>query len=241
MKLYNIYTNLILENIKQKIHIFEGVSGNLIDTVLAGDNQRPGKHYRVNIRYRNQKGEVSNQFIEINQKNISSAGNGLIDARVLSKNGEELPDDVYKKFRLDGIEDFKITKVAYYKPGDKMRTDGGNDSKTVRSVSNYADYDFKYSPSTIKQKERKANQLATTQNLPAPAPEPAQKANPITVTPAPAPAPTPQPKPIVRPMKRLPVAKPIVKTKTTNRITNKPEIEPEEIGSEDEEENINVR
>jgi hypothetical protein len=230
MKLYNIYTNLILENIKQKISLFEGVSGSLIDTVLAGDNQRPGKHYRVNIRYKNQKGEVSNQFIEINQKNISSAGNGLIDARVLSKNGMDLPDDVYKKFRLDGIEDFKITKVAYYKPGDKMRTDGGNASKTVSSVTNYANYDFKYAPSTIKQK---ATQLAAAQNAPASVPQ----ANAITATPAPVPA----PKPIVRPMKRVPVAKPIVKT-TTNGIINKPEIEPEEIGSEEEEEeNLNVR
>ena len=230
MKLYNIYTNLILENIKQKISLFEGVSGSLIDTVLAGDNQRPGKHYRVNIRYKNQKGEVSNQFIEINQKNISSAGNGLIDARVLSKNGMDLPDDVYKKFRLDGIEDFKITKVAYYKPGDKMRTDGGNSSKTVSSVTNYADYDFKYAPSTIKQK---ASQLAAAQNAPASVPQ----ANTITA----APAPVPSPKPIVRPMKRVPVAKPIVKT-TTNGIINKPETEPEEIGSEEEEEEIlNVR
>ena len=230
MKLYNIYTNLILENIKQKIELFEGVSGSLIDTVLAGDTQRPGKHYRVAIRYKNQKGEVSNQFIEINQKNISSAGNGLIDARVLSKNGVELSDDVYKKFRLDGIEDFKITKVAYYKPGDKMRTDGGNSSKTVSSVNNYANYDFKYAPSTTKQK---VNQLAATQNTPAPVPQ----GKPITATPAP----TSQSKPIVRPMKRLPVAKPIVKTMTTGTI-NKPEIEPEEIGSEEEEEEfLNVR
>jgi hypothetical protein len=233
MKLYNIYTNLILENIKQKIELFEGVSGSLIDTVLAGDNQRPGKHYRVNIRYKNQKGEVSNQFIEINQKNISSAGNGLIDARVLSKNGVDLPDDVYKKFRLDGIEDFKVTKVAYYKPGDKMRTDGGNSSKTVRSVNNYADYDFKYAPSTIKQKERKADNLAAAQNAPAPV----SQSKTITAKLEP----VPQSKPIVRPMKRLPVAKPIVKTMTTG-ITNKPEIEPEEIGSEEEEEeNLNVR
>lgn len=233
MKLYNIYTNLILENIKQKITLFEGVSGSLIDTVLAGDSQRPGKHYRVDIRYKNQKGEVSNQFIEINQKNISSAGNGLIDARVLSKNGVDLPDNVYKKFRLDGIEDFKLTKVAYYKPGDKMRTDGGNDSKTVSSVSNYADYDFKYAPSTIKQKERKANQLAAAQNAPAPVPQ----GKSITATPAAVPA----PKPVVRPMKRLPVAKPIVKTMTTGTI-NKPEVEPEEIGSEEEEEEfLNVR
>ena len=247
MKLYNIYTNLILENIKQKISLFEAVSGSLIDTVLAGDNQRPGKHYRVNIRYKNQKGEVSNQFIEINQKNISSAGNGLIDARVLSKNGEVLPDNVYKKFRLDNIEDFKITKVAYYKPGSEMRTDGGNSSKTVRSVTNYADYDFKYAPSTIKQKERQAAKLAAGQEIPAPV----QQSKPITATPAPVqqskpitatPAPVQQAKPIVRPMKRAPVAKPIVKTTIPNRIINKPEIEPEELGSEEEEEeNLNVR
>lgn len=233
MKLYNIYTNLILENIKQKITLFEGVSDSLIDTVLAGDSQKPGKHYRVSIRYKNQKGEVSNQFIEINQRNISSAGNGLIDAKVLSKNGQELPDNVYKKFRLDNIEDFKITKVAYYEPGAKMRTDGGNNSKNVVSVNNYADYGYEYAPSTIKQKERKAAQLAASQNAPAPVPQ----GKPITATPAPVPA----PKPIVRPMKRVPVANPIVKTATSG-IINKPEIEPEEIGSEEEEEEIlNVR
>ena len=216
MKLYNIYTNLILENIKEKIILFESVSGNLIDTVLAGDNERPGKHYRVAIKYKNVKGEVSNQFIEINQKNISSAGNDLIDARVLSKNGVELPDNVYKKFRLDGIEDFKITKVAYYKPGDKMRTDGGNSSKTVRSVNNYANYDFKYAPSTIKQK---ANKTLATQK-----PETIVQQNKDI---------TSQPKQMVRPMKRLPVAKPIVKNMTIG-TTNKTEIEPEDIGSEEE-------
>lgn len=232
MKLYNIYTNLILENIKQKIILFEGVSDSLIDTVLAGDSQKPGKHYRVSIRYKNQKGEVSNQFIEINQRNISSAGNGLIDARVLSKNGQELPDNVYKKFRLDNIEDFKITKVAYYEPGSKMRTDGGNNSKNIVSVNNYADYGYEYAPSTIKQKERKAAQLAASQNAPTPVP----KGKAITAIPAP----VSEPKPIVRPMKRVPIQKPIVKTATSG-IINKPEIEPEEIGSEEEEEILNVK
>lgn len=232
MKLYNIYTNLILENIKQKIILFEGVSDSLIDTVLAGDSQKPGKHYRVSIRYKNQKGEVSNQFIEINQRNISSAGNGLIDARVLSKNGQELPDNVYKKFRLDNIEDFKITKVAYYEPGSKMRTDGGNNSKNIVSVNNYADYGYEYAPSTIKQKERKAAQLAASQNAPTPVP----KGKAITAIPAP----VSEPKPIVRPMKRVPIQKPIVKTATSG-IINKPETEPEEIGSEEEEEILNVK
>lgn len=216
MKLYNIYTNLILENIKQKIELFEGVSGNLIDTILAGDNQTPGKHYRVAIRYRNAKGEVSNQFIEINQKNISTAGNNLIDARVLSKNNVVLGDNVYKKFNIDNIEDFKITKVAYYKPGDNMRTDGGNDSKNIVSVNNWADYDYKFAPSTIKQKERKAAQIGANQNAPTTAP--IQQTKPVNNQSAPA-----------------QVAKPIVKT-TTNGTINNPEVEPEEIGSEEEEE-----
>jgi hypothetical protein len=233
MKLYNIYTNLILEKIKEQISLFEGVSTNLIDTVLAGDKDKQGKYYRVAIRYKNEKGEVSNQFIEINQRNISSAGNDLIDARVLSKNNVDLPDNVYKKFNIDNIEDFKITKVGYYEPGSKMRTDGGNKSKNISSTENWANYDYEFAPSTIKQKERKAAKLAASQNAPASV----TQAKPITATPAPVPA----PKPIVRPMKRVPVAKPIVKT-TTNGIINKPEIEPEEIGSEEEEEeNLNVR
>jgi hypothetical protein len=231
MKLYNIYTNLILENIKRQIALFEGVSTSLIDTVLAGDPDKPGKYYRVAIRYKNAKGEVSNQFIEINQRNISTADNNLIDAKVVSKNGIELPDDVYKKFNIDNIEDFKVTKVGYYEPGSKMRTDGGNSSKNIRSVDNYATYGYEYAPSTLKAKER---QLAAAQN----APSPVQQAKPITTKPAP--TSVPQAKPIVRPMKRVPVAKPIVKT-MTNGIINNPEFEPEEIDSEEEEENLNVR
>ena len=77
-------------------------------------------------------------------------------------------------------------------------------------------------------------QLAAAQNAPAPVPQ----AKPITTKPAP--IPVPQPKPIVRSMKRVPVAKPIVKTMTNGTINN-PEFEPEEIGSEEEEENLNVR
>ena len=227
MKLYNIYTNLILENIKREIQLFEGVSTSLIDTVLAGDANKPGKYYRVAIRYKNEKGEVSNQFIEINQRNISTADNNLIDAKVVSKNGIELPDDVYKKFNIDNIEDFKVTKVGYYEAGSKMRTDGGNSSKNIRSVDNYASYGYEYAPSTLK---AKARQLGAAQNAPAPVPQ----AKPITITPAP----VPQAKPIVRPMKRVPVAKPIVKI-TTNGIMNKPEIEPEEMASDEEEENLN--
>jgi hypothetical protein len=226
MKLYNLYTDIILENIKLGIRLIEGVSGNLVDTVLAGDNETPGKHYRVAIRYKNQKGEVSNQFIEINQKNVSSAGNGLIYARVLSKNNVVLGDDVYKKFRLDGIEDFKITKVSYRKPGSKMRTDGGNDSKSVSDVSNYATYDYEYAPSTIKQKAAK---VAGVQNVPS---------EPMNAVPSTAiPTSVPKPKQIVRPMKRVEPAKPIVKTATSG-IINNPQLEPTEIGSEEEEEEI---
>jgi thiamine biosynthesis lipoprotein ApbE len=47
--------------------------------------RKPGKHYRVEINYTNAKGERSNQFIEVNQRNVSTSGSNLIDARVLSK------------------------------------------------------------------------------------------------------------------------------------------------------------
>jgi hypothetical protein len=41
-----------------------------------------------------------------------------------------------KKFRLDGINNFKQTKVAYFQPGIKFRTDGGNDSKNIANTKN---------------------------------------------------------------------------------------------------------
>lgn len=193
MKLYKLYNDIILENIKRGLLLFEGVSDSLVDTVLAGDAEKPGKHYRVQIRYKNLKGEVSNQFIEINQRNVSSAGNGLIDARVLSKNNEVMPDNVFKKFRLDGIEDFKVTKVAYYQPAVGFKTDGTNNSKTVASVNNYADYNYQYAQSTLKQKERKANQAAPAQEIPVqntkPVSKPKSAAKPIQNNPVPTPKP----------------------------------------------------
>jgi hypothetical protein len=115
-----------------------------VDTLLLGDKDKPGKHYRVEINYTNAKGERSNQFIEVNQRNVSTSGSNLIDARVLSKNGLVMPNDVYKKFRLDGIN-FKITKVAYFQPGIKSRTDGGNDSKNIANTVKWADYNYSYS------------------------------------------------------------------------------------------------
>ena len=53
MKLYNLFQNVILDEIIKKIQILEGVSHDVIDKVIDGDSERQGKFYKVNIRYRN--------------------------------------------------------------------------------------------------------------------------------------------------------------------------------------------
>lgn len=180
MKLYNLYQEVILEQIKEKLTLFEGVSISDIDAVLGGDIDKPGKHYRVKIRYRKGNGEVSDRFIEINQRNITSAKNGVIDARVVSKDGVVVdPENEYRKFRLDRIESFEPTKVAYFKAAPKFKTDGTNNSKSIASVEKQADYNYQYAPSTLKQKEKQSNVVKPQQMKPIQQPEPPKTVRPM--------------------------------------------------------------
>jgi hypothetical protein len=205
MKLYNLYNEIILEEIREQIS--EAVSTSAIDAVLDGDPDKPGKHYKVDINYTNEKGENSNQFIMINQRNLSSRKGakpetGLIDAMSVSRNNEVLGDGEYKKFRLDRINSFKVSKVPYYKAGSKFKTNGTNNSRAVASVEKSAEYGF--TPAT-----------------PKPIKTPVQK------------EPIQQPKPVkksaVRPMKRIPVKQP---TNKNNQELQNPDIEASEENSE---------
>jgi hypothetical protein len=56
-----------------------------VDTLLLGDKDKPGKHYRVEINLLMQGWTCSNQFIEVNQRNVSTSGSNLIDARFYLK------------------------------------------------------------------------------------------------------------------------------------------------------------
>lgn len=211
MKLYNIYQNLILEEIFSRADLFEAVSVEDIDKILAGDN---GKYYSVSFDYPNRDGSISNRFVQIHQRNISTINNNLIDAYQLSKNGENI--EGWKKFNLEKMNNLKISKVPFYQPKFKFNRTGNN-SPTVASTPTIAQFDYEYSPSSIKKMEKRQQALfpKVGQQTNQPSTEPV--AGPQTQQPA-----TKQP---VRPMRRI-QPKPVVE----------PTIEPEE----DEENNLEI-
>jgi hypothetical protein len=176
MKLYNLYQNIILEEIIKMMQLNEAVSPNDIDSVLNGDPNRQGKFYHVSFDYKDNDGNVSNRWVQIFQKNISTANNGLIDAFQVSRDGntssptnEEHSPTGWKKFRLDRMNNFKVSKVPFtqepkpYVSG--YRADGtartaklnktGNNSPTVSSTQKIAKIgSFQYADSTKANKER---------------------------------------------------------------------------------------
>ncbi len=162
MKLYNLYQDLILEKINSELLRLEAMSDVDVDSIIAGDKERQGKFYKVNITYKSPNGEVSNRFIEIYQRNLSTAGNDLIDAYQLSKNNQ--PYEGWKKFRLDRIESFNVTGVAYYNPQNGFNPIG-NDSPTVASTANIADIpSFGYKSPTSKNLDIKSKWQGVKQN-----------------------------------------------------------------------------
>lgn len=214
MKLYNIYQNLILEEIFNRADLYEAVSVEDIDKILAGDN---GKYYSVSFDYPNRDGSISNRFVQIHQRNISTINNNLIDAYQLSKNGENI--EGWKKFNLDKMNNLKISKVPFYQPQFKFNRTGNN-SPTVASTPTIAQFDYEYSPSSLKKMEKRQQTLFPKVGQPANQPSTEPVAGPQTQQPV--------AKPTVRPMRRVqpkPVAQP-----------EEPIVEPEE----DEENNLEL-
>ncbi len=179
MKLYNLYQNVILEEIIKLVQLNEAVSTNDVDTVLNGDPNKQGKFYHVSFDYKDADGNVSKRWVQIYQKNISTANNGLIDAFQVSRNGQDSAPTSekhsltgWKKFRLDRMSNFEVSKVPFYnepKPYvSGYRADGsprmaklnktGNNSPTVQSTQKIAKIgSYQYSDSTLKQKELQTN------------------------------------------------------------------------------------
>ena len=159
MKLYNLYQNIILEEIVRLTQLTEAVSSNDVDNVLDGDN---GKFYHVSFTYKDENGNLSNRWVQLYQRNISTANNGLIDAFQVSRDGKssglntrtgkEESFTGWRKFRLDRISDFKVSKVPFYQPqGGFNKT--GNNSPTVNSTQKIAPVGtYKYAASTLKNK-----------------------------------------------------------------------------------------
>lgn len=176
MKLYNLYQNIILEEIIKMMQLNEAVSPNDIDNVLDGDPNRQGKFYHVSFDYKDNDGNVSNRWVQIFQKNMSTANNGLIDAFQVSRDGnsssptnEEHSPTGWKKFRLDRMSNFKVSKVPFtqepkpyvsgYRADGSTRTaklnKTGNNSPTVQSTQKIAKIgSFQYADSTKANKEK---------------------------------------------------------------------------------------
>jgi hypothetical protein len=258
MKLYNLFEQVILEEIdKHKKIISEGVSQNEIDMAINGDEI--GRRFFVSFDYTNEKNETGNRWVQIYDYVITTRGNKAISAYQVSGNGNE-NENGWKIFLLDNISNFKPSKVPFYRPisdtNPEIRyTDKngvvrnnfnkiGNATKTLRggdegiAAINKAKFAYKFGKPTVKKHAQQAADYEASLREPT-ITKPITKRiiKPIT---APPPPPVQQAKPIVRSVTPIKPAKPIVKT-MTNGIINKPEIEPEEIGSEEEEENLNVR
>lgn len=215
MKLYNIYQNIILEEILRKVQLTEAVPVELIDKLLAGEPR--GKYYHVSFDYPNRDGSNSNRYVKIHQRNISTIGNNLIDAYQVSKNNQ--PEEGWKKFNLAKMSNFKVSKVPFYQPNFGFNRTGNN-SPTVADTPTIAPFDYQYAASTVKKNEKRQQALfpkigTTTQGS-----SPQQGPSPRPTT---SPQPTAARQP-VRPMRRI-QPKPV-----------EPEVEPEE----DEENNLEL-
>lgn len=239
MKLYNLYQDLILEQINSELlRLNEAMSDVDVDTILGGDKERQGKFYKVNITYDND-GQVSNRFIEIYQRNTSTASNPLIDAYQLSKNnqpsgpklnkkGEPVLDkngnqvivsyEGWRKFNMKKITSFKVTGVGFYEPKAGFNPIGNN-SPTVASTSTIADIpSYGYKSPTSKNLDVKSKwQDIAKDKINNPKLEPTVKAPAI----GPQPKQTQQPEP-------QPVQKPQVQPKPLPKQNNNPELPPDE-------------
>ncbi len=207
MNLYNIYQNVILKEIFNKVQLFEAVPIDDIEKILAGNG---GKYYHVSFDYTDKDGNVSNRFVQIHQRNVSTIGNDLIDAYQISRDGttngvNPRTGDIesfegWKKFNLNKMSNFKITKVPFYSPKFKFNR-FGNNSSSVASTPTIAKFDYNYSPTTVNKMEKTKQTLfpnTDKPNKPITGPEPQKTQN---LTPE---------KPKVRPMKRIeePVQRP---------------------------------
>ena len=111
MKLYNLFEDVILEEIENRKLLSEGVS---IDNVNAAID---GK-YNVNILYRDYDDEAySKRYIQVYALGKTTSGNDAIRAFQF-KGGSKKGNEKYfwKIFRLDRIEGWFPTDITWDKP-----------------------------------------------------------------------------------------------------------------------------
>ena len=113
MKLYNLLQQVILENVQSYSKIIsEGVSADDINAVINGDET--GKHYYVSFRYTKENGGSSNRWVQIYDYVKTTNGRPAISAYQVSADGDAGKNG-WKIFLLNGINDFKVSKVPFYR------------------------------------------------------------------------------------------------------------------------------
>jgi predicted DNA-binding transcriptional regulator YafY len=110
MKLYNIFENIILEELERNKILTESVSEDKVKAAIDGK-------YNVNILYRDyEDAPPSKRYIQVYQYGLTKAGNRAIRAyQIFGASKRNNPND-WKIFRLDRIEGWFPTKVKWSKP-----------------------------------------------------------------------------------------------------------------------------
>jgi hypothetical protein len=115
MKLYNIFQEIIFEEISKKISLNESVSSDEIEAAIDGK-------YNVNILYRDFEDQPpSKRYIQVYAFAKTKAGNDAIRAYQIfggSKKGNK--NGFWKIFRLDRIEGWYPTNVKWLQPVSKL-------------------------------------------------------------------------------------------------------------------------
>jgi predicted DNA-binding transcriptional regulator YafY len=136
MKLYNIFQNLILEEISKNTNLLvEGVSTDDVNKAISGK-------YNVNILYRDYVDQPpSKRYVQVYNLSKTKAGNDAIRAYQIFGGSKTTPKTgAWKIFRLDRIEGWFPTNMKWEKPVSdldsnipKYNTTG---DKTMASVIN---------------------------------------------------------------------------------------------------------
>ncbi len=172
MKLYNLFEEVIFEEIIKLVLLNEAVSINDINIALDGDKEKQGKFYYVSFNYRDGYNNMSERWGRVTQHNVTIANNEALDVYQDSRDGKsdgfnprtkkQESFSGWKKFRLDRISNFKISRVPFYNVPNGFNK-STNNSKTIKSTKKIAKIgSYQYAPSTIQQKA--AAEKKNTQN-----------------------------------------------------------------------------
>ena len=179
MKLYNLYESFILEEIIRNVLLNEAVDEKIIDSLIKGDPNIQGKFYYVSFDYPDKNGGIGNRWCMIDQKNLSTKGNKLVDAYQVSKNGSTKDEIVidkrtgkpkvdennqpvtkpvvgWRKFDIKKMSDLKVSRVPFYQPEAGFNP-VGNNSPSIAStkIEDIAKFNKQYHSAAYAEKVKK--------------------------------------------------------------------------------------